>query len=78
MAIEIDGQTFDLVWVSDVNYDGIRLEAWFSNKIMMDVACGDDGRITLSTWEKDVPLKLVETCIALGRGHLLREGIAER
>lgn len=77
MTNQIAAATTRLFWASDVSFDGIRLEAWSGETILMDVAIGEDGQLTVSTWEKDIPAGLIERCLALGRERLVEDRIEE-
>ena len=78
MADQITAAKTRLFWASDVSFDGIRLEAWSGETILMDVAIGENGLLTVSTWEKDIPAGLVERCLALGRERLIKDRLKEQ
>jgi hypothetical protein len=70
MVIEISSHSYELIWASDVEFDGIRLEAWqVDGPLLLDISCRDDGALTLSTWVEEVAVELVEACIALARAR---------
>lgn len=70
MAIEYDGQSYECLWASDVDFDGIRFEVRDAQGAdVMEIASGEDGTLTLTTWRWDVPVGLIEECLRVVRAR---------
>ncbi len=55
-------------WASDVDFDGIRLEALSDDGAMLfDISVCDEGPITINTFGKEVAAILIEAAIEVAR-----------
>ena len=71
-----EGKNYQLIRGSDIQRDGMFLELWTTNgerrgDQLLEIFFSDvTGRMTLNTFEADVPIELVEECLKQARESL--------
>ena len=55
-------------WASDVDFDGIRLEALSDDgATLFDISVPDEGPMTINTFDNEVAATLIEAAIEVAR-----------
>ena len=64
--LTIGQDSFEYLWVSDVEFDGIRLEIHdLAGEHWFDVSVPEEGMMTVNTFSREVPAALIAAAVEL-------------